>query len=450
MSKKIGFKIYAIVLVFFAMFILISYGLYLQQVDEFNSENRSISVSKGDHAENGVSITIHERGMATDTWTKQFQGTAGLTQQTGLIYEAVLKNYTVYEISEWTLNIDVTGNYFINNGWCGTFEIHQMFNGEEHVQTLDLQNPGYVDLKHYYVDSDLVIPLAVGDRIVYHPSSTAKEDVIVGITPDLEAFNSVNIGFIVYYGGYSPIFNKAYVDYKFYKNPFAGADAKKYLAYAVAWVMLFVIYITLLISRKITSKRLEQSAMFIGSAMNVFTGFFEAKDSYTRGHSKRVAEYSARLAHECGVKDEKLQTVYHVAYMHDCGKCYIPDTILKKAGKLTDEEYTLMKSHTVKGSEMVQDFKAIDGLYDGVRYHHERYDGKGYPDGLKGEEIPWIARVICIADSYDAMSSDRCYREKLSPEAIRKEFERCRGTQFDPKLTDVFMKVLDDMAREKN
>ena len=122
----------------------------------------------------------------------------------------------------------------------------------------------------------------------------------------------------------------------------------------------------------------------------------------------------------------------------------MPDPILNKAGKLTDDEYTLMKKHVDIGAELMKGIgKGVDGLLDGILYHHERYDGKGYSSGLAGQDIPLIARIICLADCYDAMTSNRVYRKRLSSEEVREEFIRCRGSQFDPELTDIFVKLID-------
>lgn len=168
----------------------------------------------------------------------------------------------------------------------------------------------------------------------------------------------------------------------------------------------------------------------------------DAKDEYTRGHSQRVSEYSYALAKELCMSEEAASNIRIIALLHDIGKLGVPDSVLNKPGKLTDAEYTLMKNHPVVGSEILKDIQLIAGMDIGAKYHHERYDGKGYPDGLKGEDIPYIARIIGIADAYDAMSSNRIYRKRFSDEKILEEFERCRGTQFDPVIADAFIRLL--------
>jgi hypothetical protein len=139
---------------------------------------------------------------------------------------------------------------------------------------------------------------------------------------------------------------------------------------------------------------------------------------------------------------EELDRIYYTALLHDCGKIGVPDNILGKPGKLTDEEFKIIKSHTVRGGEILDHFKSLEGVNEGALYHHERYDGKGYPKGLAGKEIPLIARIICVADSFDTMNSNRVYRKKLTKECIINEIETNKGRQFDPEIADVMLKLL--------
>lgn len=167
----------------------------------------------------------------------------------------------------------------------------------------------------------------------------------------------------------------------------------------------------------------------------------EAKDTYTEGHSTRVAEYSVAIAEELGLKDDLVEGIRYTAILHDVGKIGISEAILNKQGKLEDSEWEAVRNHPVIGEKIVKD---IDFLYDihlGVRHHHERYDGKGYPDGLKGEEIPLVARVIAVADSFDAMTSDRTYRRGKNVSEALAELRRVAGTQLDQTAVEAFIKV---------
>ena len=187
---------------------------------------------------------------------------------------------------------------------------------------------------------------------------------------------------------------------------------------------------------------MQNDEKIIEQAFCVFSQFFDAKDALTSGHSMRVAKYSILLARKLGYGSEQCRKIYYIALMHDCGKVWIPDEILKKPGKLTSEEYDLMKTHTTTGANMLQDFSSIPNIREGALYHHERYDGKGYPYGKSKEEIPFIGRLICVADSYDAMNSNRCYRNQLSKEKILSELLENRGTQFDPPIVDCMLSLI--------
>ncbi|MGG3468327.1 HD-GYP domain-containing protein [Neobacillus pocheonensis] len=168
----------------------------------------------------------------------------------------------------------------------------------------------------------------------------------------------------------------------------------------------------------------------------------ELKDPYTRGHSERVASYALELAKECGkLREEELKSFNYACLLHDIGKIHIPDQILMKPTNLTKEEYEVIKSHTIVGADAVSKVVALNNSIDVIRSHHERWDGKGYPDKLKGEEIPYLARITAIADAFDAMTSTRSYRAALTIDEAYKRIIEGKGSQFDPKLVDEFQKV---------
>ena len=175
----------------------------------------------------------------------------------------------------------------------------------------------------------------------------------------------------------------------------------------------------------------------------------DAKDKYTNGHSARVEKYSMMIGRRMGYDDEMLSQLSYAAMLHDVGKIGIPDSIINKPTELTDAETEVVKKHPQIGSEILKQITELPNIAHGARWHHERYDGKGYPDGLMGEEIPQIARVIGVADAYDAMSHDRTYRKRLTGEQIRDEFINNKGKQFDPVIVGVFLQIMDDLEREE-
>lgn len=168
----------------------------------------------------------------------------------------------------------------------------------------------------------------------------------------------------------------------------------------------------------------------------------EAKDEYSRGHSNRVSEYAALIAEKMGLPSEEISKIKYAATIHDIGKIGVPDTILNKPSTLTEDEYEIIKSHSIIGADILQNIEVISHTADIVRHHHERYDGKGYPVGLKAEEISIGARIIAVADAYDAMNSERIYRKQIEREAIIEEIEKNKGLQFDPEIADVFLELL--------
>ena len=190
----------------------------------------------------------------------------------------------------------------------------------------------------------------------------------------------------------------------------------------------------------------EQKNMriLIGQTAFALAEAIDAKDGYTHGHSSRVAEYSEMIAREAGKSVSECKDIYFIALLHDVGKIGIPGSIINKPSRLDDDEFELIKSHPVKGMQILSKITRFPDLSIGAHYHHERYDGKGYPAGLKGEEIPEIARIIAVADAYDAMSSKRSYRDVMPQEKVRAEIEKGVGTQFDPELARIMLKLIDE------
>lgn len=188
-------------------------------------------------------------------------------------------------------------------------------------------------------------------------------------------------------------------------------------------------------------EKIEKISMQIVTALS---GAIDAKDTYTNGHSTRVAEYSAEIARRAGFSEKARNDIYMMGLLHDVGKIGIPDAIINKPAKLTDEEYSIIQNHPVMGAKILKNITEFPKLSTGARWHHERYDGKGYPDGISGEDIPMEARIIAIADAYDAMSSRRSYRDVLPQAHIRGEVQKGKGTQFDPVFAEIMLSMIDE------
>ncbi len=173
-------------------------------------------------------------------------------------------------------------------------------------------------------------------------------------------------------------------------------------------------------------------------------GAIDAKDTYTNGHSTRVEEYSRKIAGRAGMSREFQNDIYIIGLLHDVGKIGIPDAIINKPAKLTEEEYSVIKKHPVLGAKILENIAEFPNLRTGARWHHERYDGKGYPDGISGKDIPLEARIIAVADAYDAMSSRRSYRDVLPQTKVYEEVKKGKGTQFDPVFAEIMMTMIEE------
>lgn len=170
----------------------------------------------------------------------------------------------------------------------------------------------------------------------------------------------------------------------------------------------------------------------------------DAKDKYTNGHSQRVARYAREIAIHMGKSESEIKEIYYAGLLHDVGKIHVPDSIINKPSKLTNEEFSYIKLHPIAGHHILKTMTENPKIAQGAKWHHERYDGKGYPNGLEGENIPEIARIIGVADAYDAMTSYRSYRDVLPQETVKKEIEKGMGTQFDPEIAQIMVKMIDE------
>lgn len=197
------------------------------------------------------------------------------------------------------------------------------------------------------------------------------------------------------------------------------------------------------LAHEVAVKTEENYRLFVHVILSLAAAI-DAKDIYTKGHSERVAKYSREIARRYGYTEKQQNDIFMMGLLHDVGKIGIPDSIINKPDKLTKEEFDTIKNHPVIGSHILESIKEMPELAWGARWHHEKYSGGGYPDGLIGEEIPEQSRIISVADAYDAMTSKRSYRDGLSQDAVRIEIKNCSGTQFDPVFADIMLNMIDE------
>ena len=273
-------------------------------------------------------------------------------------------------------------------------------------------------------------------RILFHP----QEDLdIAWVKPGA----TENFGFILYSDEVLNIEEFVVVGHRYapvYSYPllYLGIFFVIVSGIVMAWQIAFELR-----TRKLEQRRINDEKIIV-ETMLTLANFIDAKDEYTRGHSTRVSSYAVKLAKRMHLEEDEIRHIGYIALMHDCGKMGIPDHILNKPARLTLEERKIIEQHVVIGGKLLENMTAIPGIREGALYHHERYDGMGYPEGLRDTEIPLYARIIGVADSFDAMNSDRCYRKRLSMERIRKELQDNAGKQFDPEVVKYMLCLIDE------
>ena len=389
----------------------------------------------------GITLNAESRGS---TWTKVFDvNDEGLTEHNyqAHTYDFTLTNNTNDEVSDFLFKLTVEQDVYLSSAWNGVVEIHQTRAGAKKTATIpDLRDydPSDYPLDFFEVDGETLIAMRPGDYLVYYPSSSMN-----AMEVPIRASEGTTPGFIMYVPiGESIEDSTLDLEYTFHRLLTSESLFWVALFGMAIWLIALIVFVIISVQTRRYNERHERDNVIINESIETFTGFIDAKDPYTNGHSKRVAIYTRCIAEEMGFEGEELDRIYYVALLHDCGKIGVPDNILTKPGKLTDEEFEAIKSHTVRGGQILSHFKSLENVGEGALYHHERYDGKGYPEGRAGEDIPFIARMICVADSFDAMNSNRVYRKKLSRDYIIGEIEKNKGCQFDPVIADVMLRLL--------
>ena len=218
---------------------------------------------------------------------------------------------------------------------------------------------------------------------------------------------------------------------------------------ASIFFLCVVFFIVLFVRKSIKYQRMEYESRERLDQLNTniiraLSYTIDAKDRYTSGHSQRVADYSLAIAKRMGKSEADQKIIYYAGLLHDVGKIRVSEEVINKAAKLTEEEFNQIRIHPVSGYHILKDIHEDIRIAYGAKYHHERYDGKGYPNALEGENIPEIARIIGVADAYDAMTSNRSYRDALPQEIVRSEIEKGKGKQFDARIADIMLQMIDE------
>lgn len=317
----------------------------------------------------------------------------------GIQYDACIYNNMDIDIRDWVAYIDVPEDCSIDSYWNGEFTLEN----------------GMITIK----------------PVIYNKV--------------IEANGQREIGFVLYSNLQDNIENFEIHFYRLISREKIGLFWVLIIL-GILYIFVDVVIIIFNIKTKKIKEQKEEYVNIVNESFLTFANMIDAKDPYTKGHSQRVAIYSKEIAKRMGLNEEDQQHLFYVALLHDIGKIGTADAILKKDGKLTTDEREEIQQHVKIGGDILKDFSAIEGIEAGARYHHERYDGEGYTCHLKGKEIPLYARIICVADSFDAMTSVRCYRPKLPIETVIEELKKCSGTQFDPDIVPYMIKMIEDGA----
>ena len=312
----------------------------------------------------------------------------------------------------------------------------------------DFWSPGDVDRE--------IPPNVLGDFVEFDPSfEPLIPDLLAGEKIDLMESND-SYGWLM--TKYEPIFDSEGKCVAYVGADISILEIKQYTTHImnkiISYVILFSIAalfigirMSVIVRRSEQSdalmKKHERDKKLLDEFISAFARVIDLKDSYTQGHSFRVAEYTDMLSRELGYDEETVEKYHNIALLHDIGKIGIPDNVLNKPGKLSDEEFALIKSHTDRGYEVLKNISLMPEISVGAQSHHERPDGKGYPNGLKGNEIPRVAQIIAVADTFDAMYSNRRYRSRMNFDKVISIIKEARGTQLEADVVDAFLRIVE-------
>lgn len=376
--RKILFFVYS------SIFLIIAVGfLILVQYSSNASKVYTISSTDSD-------TTTHP--YVTITSSKEWRESV---MKIGKQYDGTFYNPCNHPLTDWTLEITLPKKARIDSSW--NFQ--------------------------YIIDGDNLVATCMDYNEVIPPNESITFGFIMISNENCELSDiAITVRPVIY----------------LYRNPFF------WVLIAAASILLLAVIITIVIDVNLSKFRMQRltDQTIIIQSMRTFANFIDAKDRYTKGHSIRVAAYSRELAKKLMLPKNDIEKIYYVGLLHDVGKISVPDAILNKPLPLSGGEKSLVETHTIIGGQMLKDFTAIKEIREGALYHHEHYDGSGYPEGRKGNAIPLYARIICVADSYDAMSSDRCYRNRLPYNKIIEELTTNAGRQFDPDVVACMLELL--------
>lgn len=350
----------------------------------------------------------------------------------GAQFDGKFINNTKHVFTDWSVSIEVPEGYWVDSSWNAEFSY--FFTQTKPIPTEHYELSDYK--RQYHTEEN---------KIEMKKAGPSHNDILPRTLESSE--EPYKVGMIMY-TPYPTAIQYSTVTGRFIYEP---REAGIYHFLLISIGVVFVILIVLIIIQLSVMKQVKYYEVrqkldsdIIVQSFKTFANFVDAKDPYTKGHSLRVAHYSREIAKRMKMTEHEQMEMFWLALMHDVGKISVTDNILNKPSRLTDEEFKEIQSHVTKGYEMLNDFVAMPMLKEVAKSHHEHFDGTGYSEHLKGQEIPLEARIVCVSDSFDAMNSDRCYRKRLEKDQIIAEFEKCSGTHFDPKIAKIMIEMIKD------
>ena len=346
-------------------------------------------------------------------------------------YEILINGISQITTNSWN-EIDNYGTLYIScNPTVVSIDLENPFINKHHLRTVITYIE--IDDQKYYKDLDTIIVPSGAERLTIHfanltyINNKASTITLIGENAygtENSEINTIKVSKLTYW-------YKTYIARTIYIISGIG-------------VLTYVMFSYFNLRMKEEIKKKEEYRNITHQAITAIASTIDAKDTYTNGHSIRVADYSLMIGKRMGYTTEQLEELYYTALLHDIGKLGIPDAILKKTSRLTSDEFQVIQSHPEMGVTILKDITMIQDLARGAKFHHERYDGGGYPNHLVGEDIPLIARIICIADAFDAMTSKRSYSTDGTLDWVIGEIKQCTNKQFDPKIVTVFIDILEN------
>lgn len=356
----------------------------------------------------------------------------------GAQYDGEFFNNTNHLFTDWTVTVQLPKNYWVDSFW--NFDGEFYYSGN--VQPIPESHINFPEYNNQFKAEEnyIVMKKLPGNKVteVKGKNTFVSEPFMVGMimyTPSLFTIKRVTItGRFIY----EPTESFLY----YFLIIAMGIDVL---------LLLVLITIQITVNKKVIYYELRQKldSDIIIQSFKTFANFVDARDPYTRGHSLRVASYAREIASRMKMTEQEQMEMFWFGLMHDVGKIGVSDSILHKPTSLTDNEYDEIQSHVLKGYEMLADFTAMPMLKEVAKSHHEHWDGTGYCEHLKGQEIPLGARIVGVCDAFDAMNTNRCYRPKLPKKQIIEEFKKCSGTYFDPKIAKIMIAMIEDHSIEK-